>query len=201
MKKILLFLSSVCTLQLLFTILSDKRNGGIFAIFWNNLLGHPNGGLFLIFSGIIGFIYLLILLVKYTIKGKKIKNKETLYTTNQITTVSEDTYVGETGFNENKSSSKLITKVKELSVGKQIAIIIAFIFVIVAITIDKSSNNSSHNSNYKQSSSSSSQTLICDECGISFQKSNGVQLSGHSEVFCSQGCSIRWAFARGISVK
>lgn len=33
-----------------------------------------------------------------------------------------------------------------------------------------------------------------------FQKSNGVQLSGHSEVFCGSACATRWGFKHGISV-
>ena len=96
---------------------------------------------------------------------------------------------------------QLITKFKELSRGKQIAIILAIIIVLGALSNDKSNNRSSNNYNYNESSSSSTQTLTCDECGTSFQKSNGVQLSGHSEVFCSQACATRWGFAHGISVK
>ena len=96
------------------------------------------------------------------------------------------------------SITKFITKFKELSRGKQIAIIFAFILIVGALT--NNSNNSKSSSNNYNQGSPSSQSLTCDECGSSFQKSNGVQLSGHSEVFCSQACATRWGFAHGISV-
>jgi len=99
-----------------------------------------------------------------------------------------------------KSISEFITKFKELSRGKQIVIIFVFILIVGSLTSNSNSSKSSSNDyNYNQGSSSS-QSLKCDECGSSFQKSNGVQLSGHSEVFCSQACATRWGFAHGISV-
>ena len=72
--------------------------------------------------------------------------------------------------------------------------------IIFIAFISKDKRNSFSKSDYG-STTNSEQTLICDECGTSFQKINGVQLSGHSEVFCSQTCATRWGFAHGISVK
>ena len=60
------------------------------------------------------------------------------------------------------------------------------------------SNDTSNNETNGESTNSN--TLKCNECGTSFQKSSGVQLSGHSEVFCSDQCATKWGFAHGISV-
>jgi hypothetical protein len=77
MKKIYLYLSSFFVLQLLITVLSDKTTGGFFGSIWNNMLGHPRGGLVIIFLGLISFVYLTILIVKYTIKEKYIQRHKT----------------------------------------------------------------------------------------------------------------------------
>ncbi|MCW3075225.1 MAG: hypothetical protein JWP69_2294 [Flaviaesturariibacter sp.] len=73
-----------------------------------------------------------------------------------------------------------------------------FLFIVLLTSCD--SNNSSE----KPSTSSSTKaeaSLTCNECGTTFQKSSGKQLSGHSEVFCSDRCATKWGFSHGISVQ
>ena len=87
------------------------------------------------------------------------------------------------------------------------SIIINALLIVAILTLNTSCGNSSGSNSDKEEKTTKSeeknesQTLTCDECGTSFQKSNGVQLSGHSEVFCGQACATRWGFAHGISVK
>jgi hypothetical protein len=90
MKKFLVSLSSFFIFQLLITILSDRKTGGIFASFWNNLLGHPKGGLFIIFSAALSFIYLIILLFKYFIKKFKNNNSKISFSANPTISMSND---------------------------------------------------------------------------------------------------------------
>ena len=62
------------------------------------------------------------------------------------------------------------------------------------------SNNSTTNSTDKSEKKYESQSLTCSECGKSFLKSNGVQLTGHSEVFCGSTCATNWAWSHNIGV-
>jgi hypothetical protein len=77
MKKTFLYLSTFFVLQLLVTVLSDNKTGGVFGSFWNNILGQGRGGLFIIFLGITGFVYLIILLVKHLIMKNYFQNNKT----------------------------------------------------------------------------------------------------------------------------
>jgi hypothetical protein len=87
-------------------------------------------------------------------------------------------------------------------------IIITFgVILFTSVILTSCGRDSSSSSNSKTSSSNSqpsqnvSETLKCDECGTSFRKSTGVQLTGHSQVFCSNLCATRWGGNNGISVR
>ncbi len=75
----------------------------------------------------------------------------------------------------------------------------SMMLIIFALFLTNCSENT--NSTSKSEEKYESQSLTCSECGKSFLKSNGVQLSGHSEVFCGQTCATNWAWSHNIGVK
>jgi hypothetical protein len=92
----------------------------------------------------------------------------------------------------------LIDKFKALPKGQRIAIIIGII-IILSLLGQADKNNSSSSS--RHSNQSEDQTATCDYCGKSFYRNSGVQLSGHSEVFCGSTCAQNWGIQHDIGVK
>jgi|GEM_PF-1957295 len=74
------------------------------------------------------------------------------------------------------------------------------LFIVSALLNKKGSHSATSNGSSGSSGRYESQTLTCDYCGKSFFKSSGVQLSGHSEVFCSSACATNWAWQHNIGV-
>ncbi len=68
MKKLLSYLSLFFVTQLIVTVLSNRKTGGVFGMFWNNILGQGTGGVFIIFLGVVSSVYLIYLSVTYLIK-------------------------------------------------------------------------------------------------------------------------------------
>ena len=68
MKKLLSYLSLFFVIQLIVTVLSNRKTGGVFGMFWNNILGQGTGGVFIIFLGVVSSVYLIYLSVTYLIK-------------------------------------------------------------------------------------------------------------------------------------
>jgi protein-arginine kinase activator protein McsA len=77
---------------------------------------------------------------------------------------------------------------------------LAISFSLTACSSNKTEEFSNKTEEPATATEKQSQTLTCDECGTTFTKSSGVQLSGHSQVFCSSRCATKWGFDHGISV-
>ena len=86
---------------------------------------------------------------------------------------------------------------KNISNGKK-AIIIITLLTIFGMIIHKDKNHESHSRNNNERYES--QSLKCDYCGRFFYKNSGVQLTGHSEVFCSSSCATNWAWQHNIGI-
>lgn len=91
----------------------------------------------------------------------------------------------------------LIDKFKALPKNQKIFIVIGIVILLGILSqTDKKHSSSSPSSSDRYES----QSATCDYCGKSFLKSSGVQLSGHSEVFCSSTCATNWAWQHNIGV-
>jgi hypothetical protein len=78
-NKTLLVLSLFFLAQLLTAVLSDRKTGGIFVIFWNKLLGDHKGALLVIVLGALSFLYLFILIIIYLIHQYKTTRNKYLF--------------------------------------------------------------------------------------------------------------------------
>lgn len=79
---------------------------------------------------------------------------------------------------------------------------IAFcILTLISCTSNPTDNSNASKNETKSKPSKPEITYVnCDQCNNSFDKQTGFQLSGHSEVFCSQSCASTWGFNHQIQV-